>query len=266
MEQRIKALIADGSEEFCEQIRTAMERAGGFQLIGTARDGHRAMAMLREQTPDVLVLDLALPLLDGMAVLQAVAQMEKRPMILVTSSFITEYVANVTSTMGVSYLMLKPCDAAAVVDRLREMWQTRQKSKAPASSLDRLSAGRQASVESMVTNIIHEIGVPAHIKGYQYLREAILIAVEDMEVINAITKVLYPQVAKAFSTTPSRVERAIRHAIEVAWDRGDLETLQRFFGYTVSNTKGKPTNSEFIALIADKLQLQLKNAQLPQSV
>ena len=266
MEQRIKALIADGSEEFCEQIRTAMERAGGFQLIGTARDGNRAVAMLREQTPDVLVLDLALPLLDGMAVLQAVAQMEKRPMILVTSSFITEYVANVTSTMGVSYLMLKPCDAAAVVERLREMWQTRQKPKAPASSLDRLSAGRQASVESMVTNIIHEIGVPAHIKGYQYLREAILIAVEDMEVINAITKVLYPQVAKAFSTTPSRVERAIRHAIEVAWDRGDLETLQRFFGYTVSNTKGKPTNSEFIALIADKLQLQLKNAQLPQSV
>ena len=165
MEQRIKALIADGSEEFCEQIRTAMERAGGFQLIGTARDGHRAMAMLREQTPDVLVLDLALPLLDGMAVLQAVAQMEKRPMILVTSSFITEYVANVTSTMGVAYLMLKPCDAAVVVERLREMWQTRQKPKAPASSLDRLSAGRQASVESMVTNIIHEIGVPATLKG-----------------------------------------------------------------------------------------------------
>ena len=111
----------------------------------------------------------------------------------------------------------------------------------------------------MVTSIIHEIGVPAHIKGYQYLREAIMIAVDDMDVINAITKVLYPQVAKTFSTTPSRVERAIRHAIEVAWDRGDLETLQRFFGYTVSNTKGKPTNSEFIALIADKLQLQLKN-------
>ena len=112
----------------------------------------------------------------------------------------------------------------------------------------------------MVTNIIHEIGVPAHIKGYQYLREAIILAVEDMDVINAITKVLYPQVAKTFQTTPSRVERAIRHAIEVAWDRGDLDTLQRFFGYTVSNTKGKPTNSEFIALIADKLQLQLKGA------
>ena len=118
------------------------------------------------------------------------------------------------------------------------------------------------SIESLVTGIIHEIGVPAHIKGYQYLREAIIIAVNDMDVINAITKVLYPQVAKTFQTTPSRVERAIRHAIEVAWDRGDLDTLQRFFGYTVSNTKGKPTNSEFIALIADKLQLQLKSSEV----
>ena len=118
------------------------------------------------------------------------------------------------------------------------------------------------SIEALVTGIIHEIGVPAHIKGYQYLREAIIIAVNDMDVINAITKVLYPQVAKTFQTTPSRVERAIRHAIEVAWDRGDLDTLQRFFGYTVSNTKGKPTNSEFIALIADKLQLQLKSSEV----
>jgi len=121
---------------------------------------------------------------------------------------------------------------------------------------------KDSSIESLVTSIIHEIGVPAHIKGYQYLREAIIIAVNDMDVINAITKVLYPQVAKTFQTTPSRVERAIRHAIEVAWDRGDLDTLQRFFGYTVSNTKGKPTNSEFIALIADKLQLQLKNEKV----
>ena len=121
---------------------------------------------------------------------------------------------------------------------------------------------RENAIETMVTNVIHEIGVPAHIKGYQYLRYAIIVAVEDMDVINAITKVLYPQVAKAFGTTPSRVERAIRHAIEVAWDRGDLDTLQKYFGYTVSTAKGKPTNSEFIALIADKLQLQLKNSGL----
>ena len=152
--------------------------------------------------------------------------------------------------------MLKPCDTSALVERLEEI-RGGQNTKNGASRRN-----DKASIESMVTGIIHEIGVPAHIKGYQYLREAIIIAVNDMDVINAITKVLYPQVAKTFQTTPSRVERAIRHAIEVAWDRGDLDTLQRFFGYTVSNTKGKPTNSELIALIADKLQLQLKGSSV----
>jgi two-component system response regulator (stage 0 sporulation protein A) len=140
------------------------------------------------------------------------------------------------------------------VERLEELRREDENRPAAVRRLDK------NNIEAMVTSIIHEIGVPAHIKGYQYLREAIIIAVNDMDVINAITKVLYPQVAKTFQTTPSRVERAIRHAIEVAWDRGDLDTLQRFFGYTVSNTKGKPTNSEFIALIADKLQLQMKSA------
>jgi two-component system response regulator (stage 0 sporulation protein A) len=164
-------------------------------------------------------------------------------------------VASAAANLGARYLMLKPCDMSAVVERLEEIRGSRH----PQNTNPR---NDKASIESMVTGIIHEIGVPAHIKGYQYLREAIIIAVNDMDVINAITKVLYPQVAKTFQTTPSRVERAIRHAIEVAWDRGDLDTLQRFFGYTVSNTKGKPTNSEFIALIADKLQLQLKSSDV----
>ena len=175
---------------------------------------------------------------------------------LVLTGFMTEYVANMAASLGVQYFMTKPCELDAVAERIHEMTaidgQLRQNAQ----------RRQEVNIEAMVTSIIHEIGVPAHIKGYQYLREAIMIAVQDMDVINAITKVLYPQVAKTFATTPSRVERAIRHAIEVAWDRGDLETLQRFFGYTVSNTKGKPTNSEFIALIADKLQLQLKNGQV----
>ena len=168
----------------------------------------------------------------------------------------TEYVSSAAANLGVRYLMLKPCDMGALVERLEEIRggeSTRHPEKRRPD---------KTGIETMVTGIIHEIGVPAHIKGYQYLREAIIIAVNDMDVINAITKVLYPQVAKTFQTTPSRVERAIRHAIEVAWDRGDLDTLQRFFGYTVSNTKGKPTNSEFIALIADKLQLQLKSSEV----
>ena len=214
--------------------------------------------MVQERKPHILVLDMMLAKKDGIGVLKAISSMEQRPVVLATSGFITDYVASAAANLGVRYLMLKPCDMTALVERLEEIrggTNTQQNTIRHSGAPD---------IETMVTNIIHEIGVPAHIKGYQYLREAIMLAVEDMDVINAITKVLYPQVAKTFSTTPSRVERAIRHAIEVAWDRGDLDTLQRFFGYTVSNTKGKPTNSEFIALIADKLQLQLKAAGAAQ--
>lgn len=256
MENRIKALIADANEEFCEHLRATLEKDYGFDVVGVAHDGARAAAILKEQPLEVLVLDMALPKMDGMAVLKVANALEKRPVTLVTSNFMTEYVAVMTNSLGVQYFMMKPCDPAAVAERVCEMCEAENLHN---KSMQQPSKRPEVNVEAMVTSIIHEIGVPAHIKGYQYLREAIMIAVDDMEVINAITKVLYPQVAKTFSTTPSRVERAIRHAIEVAWDRGDLETLQRFFGYTVSNTKGKPTNSEFIALIADKLQLQIKN-------
>ena len=256
MEHATTVLIADSAEDFCSGLTAALQRSEGFQVVGTAGDGEQAIRMIGERKPDVLVLDLMLSKQDGISVLKAISGMERRPVTLATSAFLTEYVSSAAASLGVRYLMLKPCDMAALVERLEEI--------RGGESL-RYPAPRRAdktSIETMVTGIIHEIGVPAHIKGYQYLREAIIIAVNDMDVINAITKVLYPQVAKTFGTTPSRVERAIRHAIEVAWDRGDLDTLQSFFGYTVSNTKGKPTNSEFIALIADKLQLQLKSAEV----
>ena len=258
MDHQTTVLIADSSEEFCTALAAALQRADGFQVVGTAGDGEQAIRLINERKPQVLVLDLMLSKQDGISVLKAISGMERRPVTLATSAFVTEYVSTSAANLGVRYLMLKPCDMTALVERLEEI--------RGGESL-RMSVPRRPdknSIEAMVTSIIHEIGVPAHIKGYQYLREAIIIAVNDMDVINAITKVLYPQVAKTFGTTPSRVERAIRHAIEVAWDRGDLDTLQRFFGYTVSNTKGKPTNSEFIALIADKLQLQLKSAEAAQ--
>ena len=252
MDKYTTVLIADSSEEFCSALTAALHRAGGFQLMGTATDGEQAIRMTVSQKPDILVLDLMLPKKDGISILKAIAGAERLPAILATSGFVSPFVANAAANLGVRYLMQKPCDMDELVDRLEEIrGDDRRVQERPSN---------KTSIESMVTGIIHEIGVPAHIKGYQYLREAIILAVEDMDVINAITKVLYPQVAKTFQTTPSRVERAIRHAIEVAWDRGDLDTLQRFFGYTVSNTKGKPTNSEFIALIADKLQLQLRSA------
>jgi len=256
MEHVTTVLIADGAEEFCSSLTAALQRVGGFQIVGTATDGEQAIRSIQQLKPEVLVLDLMLSKQDGISVLKSMAAMERKPVTLATSCFVSEYVSAAVGNLGVRYLMLKPCDMNALVERLEEIRGGQSLRTSACRPMDK------NSIETMVTGIIHEIGVPAHIKGYQYLREAIIIAVNDMDVINAITKVLYPQVAKTFGTTPSRVERAIRHAIEVAWDRGDLDTLQRFLGYTVSNTKGKPTNSEFIALIADKLQLQLKGQQV----
>jgi two-component system response regulator (stage 0 sporulation protein A) len=256
MDNCTTVLIADNSEEFCAQLTAALQREQGFRVVGTVNDGEQVIRALGELRPQLLVLDLMLPKRDGIAVLKGLQQQERKPAVLATSGFITEYVASTAAALGARYLMLKPCDYETVVERLVELRSGEPRVRGVLRRNDK------PGIEAMVTGIIHEIGVPAHIKGYQYLREAIIIAVNDMDVINAITKVLYPQVAKTFQTTPSRVERAIRHAIEVAWDRGDLDTLQRFFGYTVSNTKGKPTNSEFIALIADKLQLQMKAAEV----
>ena len=256
MEHATTVFIADSAEDFCTGLTAALQRADGFHVVGTAGDGEQTIRMIEERQPDLLVLDLMLPKKDGISILKTISGMERKPKVLATSVFMTDYISAAVTNLGVRYLMIKPCDMSALVERLEEI---------RGNNVLRFPDKRRpdkANIESLVTSIIHEIGVPAHIKGYQYLREAIIIAVNDMDVINAITKVLYPQVAKTFQTTPSRVERAIRHAIEVAWDRGDLDTLQRFFGYTVSNTKGKPTNSEFIALIADKLQLQLKNQEV----
>ena len=194
--------------------------------------------------PDLLVMDVLLPGQDCLNVLLQLKNCVTMPRAILLSAFCGDQVVAEARDLGVSYFLPKPCEVNALLDRMSTAFGQ------PAAPEDHTS-----SLKNMVTSVIHEIGVPAHIKGYQYLREAIMITVEDMDVINAVTKVLYPAVAKRFATTPSRVERAIRHAIEVAWDRGDLETLQKYFGYTVSNAKGKPTNSEFIAMIADGLML-----------
>ncbi len=250
MDKHIKVLIADENADFCAGLLELLQYRG-HQVVGTAQDGRTALELLQRSRPDFLILDLMLTEPDGIGVLRQLAP-EERPRTMLLSTINTPYIAAAAASCGVEYLMMKPCAMQSVVERMEEIMDFR-------ADADRERNDRD--IETLVTNVIHEIGVPAHIKGYQYLREAIIIAVGDMEVINSITKVLYPQVARAFSTTPSRVERAIRHAIEVAWDRGDLDTLQRFFGYTVSNTKGKPTNSEFIALIADRLQLQLRGGK-----
>jgi len=255
MENLKRVLLADASEEFRRVFTEILAEEGDIELIGSTSDGEEAMRLVKEYAPDVLVMDLVLSHMDGLEVLQTLEGAGVRPRVLVLSSFARGNMAELAAEHGADYYMMKPCKTSTLVERIRQL-----AGQTPGSSEEENSRSgvREQSLESTVTAIIHEIGVPAHIKGYQYLREAIMIAVEDMEVINAVTKILYPEVAKRFGTTASRVERAIRHAIEVAWDRGDLETLQKYFGYTVSNSKGKPTNSEFIAMIADRLQLQRK--------
>jgi two-component system response regulator (stage 0 sporulation protein A) len=250
MDAKWKVLLADAAEDFRKQLGAALEETEDFEVVASVGDGVEAARLALELRPDLIVMDMILPGLDGMGLLdQLEREMERVPEVIVVSQFVGQKVLSAAMSRGVYYYMPKPCVLESLVERMRQAMRPYVVSAARGE-------GVEPELSALVTSIIHEIGVPAHIKGYQYLREAILIAVEDMDVINAVTKVLYPEVARRYNTTPSRVERAIRHAIEVAWDRGDLETLQKFFGYTVSNTKGKPTNSEFIAMIADRLVLE----------
>ena len=266
METKIRVLIADPNEDFQQLMKNLLSQEPDMEAAGTSVDGSDALAKIEALHPDVVLLELVQPRLDGMGVLRKLAEKESAPPVLVLTGFVNAHVVAECANLGAAYFMSKPCDTAELMQRLRQSAQAGRKPLPVTAS--RVSAAApepkadNASLESVVTDIIHEIGVPAHIKGYQYLREAIILTINDMDAINAVTKVLYPEVAKKFSTTPSRVERAIRHAIEVAWDRGDVETLQKFFGYTVSGIKGKPTNSEFIAMIADCLSLRRKQGKM----
>ena len=246
--EKITVLLADSSAEYRMALREEMEKSGDFRVVGEAEDGQHTVQMVRQMKPQILILDAMLPLLDGMAVLRTLREQDEQPpCCIMLSAFCAERFQREAERLGVYIFLPKPVNNESLMEHMRRAVRPEE----PA-------VPELPQLEGQVTAIIHEIGVPAHIQGYQYLREAIIITVQDMDVINAVTKVLYPEVAKRFCTTPSRVERAIRHAIEVAWDRGDLETLQKYFGYTVNSAKGKPTNSEFIAMIADRLQLRMK--------
>ena len=243
METFLKILLADNSEEFRLLLRRTLEDTGEFQVVGDTGDGDEAWELIQKTKPDVVVMDMILPGLDGMSLLQRIPKEIK---CIVLSAFCSQNMVQELTRMGAWYFIPKPAHMDSLLDRIRQATHDSSVLSLP-------------TLEAEVTAILHEVGVPAHIKGYQYVREAIIIVVQNMDAINAVTKVLYPEVAKRFHTTPSRVERAIRHAIEVAWDRGDLETLQGYFGYTVNSAKGKPTNSEFIAMIADRIRLHRKN-------
>ena len=248
MSRKIHVLLADNSEYFAVPCANVM-KSHGLDVTLTEKDGKAVLEALTKQKYDVVLMDLFLSRLDALGVLEGLAQTEHRPLVMVMSGFDNPALEREAMVAGADYYFLKPFDAAAISRRIQSLCGDHAE-----AALRRTPS----NLEMQVTEIIHQIGVPAHIKGYQYLRDAILMAIEDDSIINAVTKRLYPAVAKKHATTSSRVERAIRHAIEVAWDRGDVDTLTAYFGYTIHNERGKPTNSEFIAMISDKFRLQLK--------
>ncbi|WP_205536319.1 sporulation transcription factor Spo0A [[Bacillus] caldolyticus] len=255
----IKVCIADDNRELVTLLDEYISSQPDMEVIGTAYNGQDCLHMLEEKRPDILLLDIIMPHLDGLAVLEKVrAGCEHQPSVIMLTAFGQEDVTKKAVELGASYFILKPFDMENLVHHI---WQIHGKT-APmvrkTGSAYQARDNKPKNLDASITSIIHEIGVPAHIKGYLYLREAIAMVYHDIELLGSITKVLYPDIAKKYNTTASRVERAIRHAIEVAWSRGNLESISSLFGYTVSVSKAKPTNSEFIAMVADKLRLEHK--------
>ncbi len=246
-------------------MKSAIEKDDNIQLMGTATNGEEGLNIIKTYQPDVVVLDLIMPKIDGLTLMKTVNNNDefvKKPLFIVTSAISNDIVLTESFSNGAGYYMLKPFDEELVIDRIHgvknNLYKKNREVKKIIGAYEDKKEYLEKNIESDVTSMIHDVGVPAHIKGYQYLREAIILSVNDNEMLNSITKILYPSIAKKFQTTPSRVERAIRHAIEVAWSRGRMETIDELFGYTINIEKGKPTNSEFIALISDKIRLQYK--------
>ena len=259
MEYSKKILIADESAGERQILREALNRAG-YRMVDEAANGEEALQKLRHGRYDAALLDMMLTRMDGIGILRSCKGMDfspaEPPVFLMFSRVANQTMISEALAAGAESFLMKPFDMNSLCEHLRSLLEARQKSAAPTSATPVESS--TPDIETQVTKIIHQIGVPAHIKGYQYLRTAILLTIQDSDIINSVTKVLYPSVAKKYQTTTSRVERAIRHAIEVAWDRGDVDTLNSYFGYTIQNNRGKPTNSEFIAMIADNLRLKYK--------
>ena len=255
MDKKIRVLIADPNNDFRGMCGERLTRQGSF-VTDEAQNGEEALQKIRRMQFDFVICDIWLPKIDGLRLVREVKELEtvdkKSPEFIALTCITNQNIFIEADEAGAAYCMVKPVDFDMLIRRMLRMMS-------PAFRGGAARRGEQpADIETQVTKIIHQIGVPAHIKGYQYLRYAIMMAISDNDVINSITKVLYPSVAKQFGTTSSRVERAIRHAIEVAWDRGDVDVLNSYFGYTIQNNRGKPTNSEFIAMIADNLRLKNK--------
>ena len=274
-DSKISVLIADDNKEFCSILNDYLLNQRDIVVTGIAKDGIEALDLIQEKEPDLVILDIIMPHLDGLGVLEKLNNMNlnKMPRVIILSAVGQDKITQKAIKLGADYYVVKPFDMDVFIKRIRDMFNSTESSEPSANRLAQQNTilsretipqqqapekNEPQDLETEITNIIHEIGVPAHIKGYMYLREAITMVVNDMELLSAVTKELYPSIAKKYNTTASRVERAIRHAIEVAWGRGQVEAINKLFGYTINTEKGKPTNSEFIAIIADKLRLKNK--------
>ncbi|URN94244.1 MAG: sporulation transcription factor Spo0A [Candidatus Pristimantibacillus lignocellulolyticus] len=268
--QKIDVLLADDNREFTNLLSEFISEQSDMNVCGVAFNGDEVLRHLESarKLPDVLILDIIMPHLDGLGVLEKIREMDLNPMpkIIMLTAFGQENITQKAVQLGASYYILKPFDMDMLSNRIRQLVGSQSSSMSSSTFNSSLSMsrsnvvpiGKGKNLDANITSIIHEIGVPAHIKGYQYLREAITMVYNNIEILGSITKTLYPAIAEKFKTTPSRVERAIRHAIEVAWTRGNIDSISHLFGYTVNISKSKPTNSEFIAMVADKLRIEHK--------
>ncbi|TVY11515.1 sporulation transcription factor Spo0A [Paenibacillus cremeus] len=265
--QTIEVLLADDNREFTNLLSEFIDDQDDMRVTGVAYNGNDVLRLIEQsqRVPDVLILDIIMPHLDGLGVLERLREMDLKPQpkIIMLTAFGQENITQKAVQLGASYYILKPFDMEILTNRIRQLVSTNQSMPMSSSSGQSLKANvvqlpKGKNLDANITTIIHEIGVPAHIKGYQYLREAITMVYNNIEILGAITKTLYPAIADKYKTTPSRVERAIRHAIEVAWTRGNIDSISHLFGYTINISKAKPTNSEFIAMVADKLRIEHK--------
>lgn len=254
---KIRVILADDNREFAELVKEHLANQGDMEIIGVAHNGNEVIELLKKDVPDVLLLDIIMPHLDGLGVLEQVQDLNiSLPKVIMLTAFGQESISQRAVELGASYYILKPFDMEVLTQRIRQMG-------GHSVAVSRMKAtlsfpSRVNNLDANITNVIHEIGVPAHIKGYMYLREAITMVYNEVDLLGAITKTLYPRIGEKYNTTASRVERAIRHAIEVAWNRGNMDSIRNLFGYTINVAKAKPTNSEFIAMVADKLRIEHK--------
>ncbi len=247
--EKKKVMLADGSEAFCADFELTLREYSEFEFVGAFTDGKTVVRAVKDRVPDILVLDLMLPGKDGITVLKELSTMQKRPVVIAMTRFITDYVASETAKLGAKYLFAKPADVDEIIGHMQQI----QGAEVANNAMDGMDMERELAKK------LHSLGVPADIRGYYYLMEAIKITVSDRTAVFDMTKKIYEPVAAQFNVTAKHVSKAMAHAVEVAWDRGDLDTLQRYFGYTVSNTRGMPTNSECIAIVAERIRLDMND-------